>query len=131
MRKKKKRGELFVCGHLPFLLSSIETKLSSHPKVDHELHMPKDVLTHKKSKLYPKTFLSYVYGRCLIEFSCFFCPISNLIAISLVKDCFVKYSETIVFILRFHEIFQEKKRSNNFLFHEIFEDNKSKCCRIV
>ena len=51
-----------MCGHLPFLLSSIETKLSSHPKVDHELHMPKDVLTHKKASLiqkhsYPMTAL--------------------------------------------------------------------------
>ena len=121
-----------MCGHLPFLLSSIETKLSSHPKVDHELHMPKDVLTHKKASFiqkrsYPMTAL---FDRIFLFFF-FFCPISNLIAISLVKDCFVKYSETIVFILRFHEIFQEKKRSNNFLFHEIFEDNKSKCCRIV
>ena len=72
--KEKKRGELFVCGHLPFLLSSIETKLSSHPKVDHELHMPKDVLTHKKASLiqkhsYPMTAL---FDRIFLFFFFFF-----------------------------------------------------------
>ena len=57
-KEKKEENCLCVAIFPPFVLS-IETKLSSHPKVDHELYMPKDVLTHKK--LYPKTFLSYVY----------------------------------------------------------------------
>ena len=71
-KKNEKKKELFVCGHLlPLLLSSIETKLSSHPKVDHELHMPKDVLTHKKRQTLSKNILILCLCR-LIEFSCSF-----------------------------------------------------------
>ena len=45
MREGKKR---IVCvWPSSLLLSSIETKLSSHLKVDHELHMPKVVSTKK------------------------------------------------------------------------------------
>ena len=47
--EKEKKGIVCVCGHLLFLLSSIETKLSSHLKVDHELHMPKVVNSTKKT----------------------------------------------------------------------------------
>ena len=75
--EKEKKGIVCVCvcGHLLFLLSSIETKLSSHLKVDHELHMPKLVSTKKtlSNNIYSITYILYisnykpfpwVLGRC-------------------------------------------------------------------
>ena len=109
-----------MCGHLPFLLSSIETKLSSHPKVDHELHMPKDVLTHKKASLiqkhsYPMTAL---FDRIFLFFLSYFQSDSHLFS----QRRFRKILREQLYLCFVFTKFLKKKKTSNTLFHEILSN---------